>query len=466
MPFLNLKIQNNRLLASHHLLTRYVEKAYLTTDVASGSSTLTIDNINGFAINKVLLLGNFGEPTAEIIKTHASTAPTGTTVTLLSNTVNDHFLGTPVWLIDYDQVEFNRATTLAGSKTILATQTLNADRMESVYADLTNTTGYGFYRFKNSITTTYSSYSDGVNYTGNSVNSVENIVTSALSLTGNTLNDDFAKEDDLINDAWEAQKAIINAKDWVFELEKDTSITLVQGENEYSTASLTYLLKYPGNKQGIFSLKVGNRLLEYVDYRIMDDIHEDFISDYLSADATVGATSITLLNSHSFAESGTVYLRENENVTYTANTEATGVLSGISASAITTLVSSGATVWQDVSVGTPNRYTFDDDIIRLDFPPDSTSAGQPLKLTYLKALPQLTSFASNTLVPFYHIMQYFVAHRIELRKKAFDEAQKYLDLFTSHISLNAARYKLQVGETQKYYLLSNTAKNVSDDNTD
>lgn len=87
MPFLNLKIQNNRLLASHHLLTRYVEKAYLTTDVASGSSTLTIDNINGFAINKVLLLGNFGEPTAEIIKTHASTAPTGTTVTLLSKTV-------------------------------------------------------------------------------------------------------------------------------------------------------------------------------------------------------------------------------------------------------------------------------------------------------------------------------------------------------------------------------------------
>ena len=65
-------------------LTLQSIQTVLTADMASGSATLTVKNITGFAINQILVIGNFGNEGAEVIKTHASTAPTGSTITLRS----------------------------------------------------------------------------------------------------------------------------------------------------------------------------------------------------------------------------------------------------------------------------------------------------------------------------------------------------------------------------------------------
>src|SRR5579872_3970102 len=65
-------------------------KTFLIADSASGSSTITVRNITGFAVNQILLIGEPGLQGSEIIKTHSSTAPSGSTITLAANTALAH----------------------------------------------------------------------------------------------------------------------------------------------------------------------------------------------------------------------------------------------------------------------------------------------------------------------------------------------------------------------------------------
>ena len=462
---LNLRVKNNALAMGHNPLVTFKERTRLAADAAAGVTSFTVENIDGFTINQILLVGEFGDDTTEIVKTHAATAPTGSTVTLTGADRFDHYLDTALTVLDYDQVVFYRVATnvapVPGVASPLATVSIQPGKPETTYNDLTNSTGYAFACFKNSILGTYSAVSIGVPYTGNPFNSVEAIVMPAVTLCGESLDSDFCEEEDLIEDANEAQRAVESMRDWSFELAFDSSsVETVAGETSYDVTSLSPSMKYPDSKQGIITLTIGNRTLDYIDIQEMNDAQQWSNQGTLSADATVGATSITMTNSSSLQDSGSVLLRGNGYVAYTANDTSTGILSGISATAITVLVPSGATVWQNMEDGTPYRYCMYDGAILLDRPPDSTNAGIPFKIRYLSRLPALTSFASTTPIPFPEVMQYFVAQRIQLRKKNHDEAQKFLDLFTAHANLQSNRHKLQVGETFKYYVLNNTAKVV------
>ena len=154
--------------------------------MAASSGTLTVKNINKFAINKILLIGELGEENSEIIKTHASSAPSGSTITLASSTVYAHSAGTKVYIIQYDQVELSHTTTTTGSKTTLTTTlgtglaALEADDPQVVYQETEYTSGYYFARFKDSIAGTFSDYSDPLPYGGWASNQVGYLVDIAL----------------------------------------------------------------------------------------------------------------------------------------------------------------------------------------------------------------------------------------------------------------------------------------------
>ena len=155
-------------------------KTFLSSDTASSSGTLTVKNIQGFAINQILLIGEPGGQGSEIIKTHASTAPTGSTITLASNTVLPHSASTFVYVIPYDEVEISIAPTIAGAKVVLTTASLQADQFDTKYNDVTYTTGYYFARFENSITSAYSPYSDPAPWAGYGILSARAVIDSAL----------------------------------------------------------------------------------------------------------------------------------------------------------------------------------------------------------------------------------------------------------------------------------------------
>lgn len=141
-----------------------VKKTFLTASATSGTATLTVKDITGFGVGDYIIIGEIGNEGTESIRVHASTAPSGTTITLASNLAATHGIDTPIYRADYNQAEFSRATTLTGTKSVLSTSSIDPSEFYTYYEDTSNTTGYGFIRWKNSSDSTVSSYSGGVNY--------------------------------------------------------------------------------------------------------------------------------------------------------------------------------------------------------------------------------------------------------------------------------------------------------------
>lgn len=146
------------------------EKTFLTGGVSVDGTALTVIAVdsNAWADNDYIIVGEIGSPNAELLQI-ASAVSDGTSLVVdrlgSGGARFIHSIGEPVYRIDFNQVEFSRATTLDGAGTILSTSEIQPDDEYTRYEDTTNSTGYGYIRFKNSTTGAFSSYSDGVNYT-------------------------------------------------------------------------------------------------------------------------------------------------------------------------------------------------------------------------------------------------------------------------------------------------------------
>lgn len=448
---INLRIVNTTFLVSNLGLLDGKKTTRLIADSPAASGTLSVANISGFAINNVLLDGNFGDSSAELLKTHASTAPSGTTITLAANTVRDHYSDTAITVLDYDQIEYSRSTTLTGSKSVLATQNLNPDLIESFYKDATNTTGYGFVRFKNSITDTFSDYSTGVNYTGLGSTTVSDIVNKACTDALVEVGGQFSGEQTLLNDANDCQDAILD-EDWKFELVKnDSTLTAIQYENTYSLDDLTYELKYPGIVQGIKSVKLSGKRLDYIDNDEMDGLYSEIVRAEVATQASIGATSLVLTNSSELPDVGTVFVNGMD-IVYTANDTTTNTLSGIPSGDITAIIPVGAIVWYRIVPGLPTKYTITiENELVFNCPIDTMYNGYSITVEYLRKLSRFTDFASTTEIPFPDIMPLFISAKIEKRKRNFENYATFMAEFTNAVDKKTSQYKLPVMEDSTYY---------------
>jgi hypothetical protein len=128
--------------------TDELEQSFLSSPVASGVSTLTVKNNQGFAGSQRILVGEMGTETAEIIT--VSGVSGSDTISLSSSTSFGHGVDTPVYILQFDQVKFYRATSLSGSYSAVATVTIDVDNDEKkTYYD--DTTGLSSYYYKVSL---------------------------------------------------------------------------------------------------------------------------------------------------------------------------------------------------------------------------------------------------------------------------------------------------------------------------
>ena len=153
------------------------EKTYLTAAAASSTSatqdlTVAAVDSNAWADDDFVIVGEIGSSNAEIVRISAAVSD-GTSLTISRNPTGAdanglryaHALGEPIYRVDYNRVEFNQNTTNTSSGvTVLTTIEIQPDNEFTRYEDTANTTGYGFVRFNNQVTSAFSSYSDGVNY--------------------------------------------------------------------------------------------------------------------------------------------------------------------------------------------------------------------------------------------------------------------------------------------------------------
>lgn len=336
---------------------------YLASNTASGVTTLTVQNITGFAVNQILIIGGLGNQGSEIVKTHASSAPSGTTITLASATLKPHAIGTPVQLIQYDQAEFSHSSTIDGSKSVLATVSVWADNLTTNYIDNANTSGYYFGRFKDTIDTTYSDYSDPIPVNGYGIYTARSIIDSALGeinkQTSDTLSDAFAFQQ---LDMFQTD-VLKEMKRWSFMQQFDSVIGQFNvGEWEINMPDD---IEDPNTNQSVYNLRIGTQgNLTWIDKEKFNEFIFNTAYSTLAIDLNPSDTTMTLTDSSDFNHltdantdgSGTVTIG-NQSYDYSANDITTGILT------LTTTITSdnaqdaGVWVFQNANFGLPNYYT-------------------------------------------------------------------------------------------------------------
>jgi len=411
------------------------KRTFLSTDATATATSLTVDSIVGFAINQILLIGEFGNEQSEIIKTHASTAPIGSTITLASELTFAHPQGTAVTILDYDQIKIYWSATVTGAKTILATENIQADRAETVYTDTTKSTGYYFIMFYNSIDETYSSYSDPIPYGDFEGNTVAKAIQYALKR--NSLNDftEFIDHDFCIEEINNCLNYIRGKK------KKWTYLQSFDYELGNATRGV-YSLDLPDtvwNKshKAILAVRLSDRTeLTYLDKKDFDDKLLGVVQATVNAEASAGDTELTVVHSNDLSDEGTIMVNGNL-ITYEAKDDDTGTLSGIPASgtgAITETLAVGTYVWQDYEEGKPTYFTVYDG--KLFWWP-MTSASKPvwgIKVDFWTGAPEIDSDADTLDIYRYDMVKYWLtwAMRAQLKNdgmRTYDDAD-YMQFMT------------------------------------
>ena len=344
--------QTNKVIVENLTLLQNPIKTYLTTDLASGSASATVKNITGFAVNQVLILGELGNEGTELIYTHASTAPTGSTITFNQNTTFPHSSGTPIYVIDFDKVEISNAVTSTSTKVVLNTIFLQVDSQNTIYDDTIGSSGYYFARFYNTLTSIYTPYSDAIPTGGYPINSARQIIDNALGMinkqTSELLTDTFC-----FNEINNCQMEVLREyKRWSFMQVFDYSLGQIL-TGQWKVAVPANLDDQFTNKS-IYNFRIGTQTnLQYVDKQKWNEIVSGVAHTTLANAVNVSDATITLTDASDFDQNGgSIYAGANI-YQYTSITSNVATLTAVS----TTTNNAGDDAFQGASFGYPQYWT-------------------------------------------------------------------------------------------------------------
>ncbi|MDD5065230.1 MAG: hypothetical protein PHQ35_10800 [Phycisphaerae bacterium] len=391
-------IQDNTILGKNRTET------YLTAQATAGTGTLTVNSIVGFAINYILLIGELGEENCEIILTHSATAPTGTTITLASNLLFTHLPYTKIKIIPYNQIEFSHADTITGTKSVLTTIAVRPNALETIYNDTASLSGYFFTRFKETITNTFSDYSDPIPFEGLEQNTVGFAINYALKrnkLDGFT---DWVDYQFCIEETNAALNFIAGKmKGWT-KLFKENYIMGQTSRGVYKIALPTDIWESGGLKS-IAGVRVGTATdLDPKNISEFEADMEGVCHTQVRTAAAIGDITLAIDNSYDFPDTGSVNIYVSGTIytiTYTGVTRSAtaGVLTGVPASgdgSITVIIPVDTDVWYGEDEGEPEEFTVDDEKNLLIWPmADATYDNLNIYLDYYTGPTKVDSDADE-----------------------------------------------------------------------
>jgi hypothetical protein len=208
----------------------------LTQQANAGDTVLNVVNTKGFSTNQILLVGSLESENAEVVKTHATTSPTDTQITLASGLKFSHTTDEPVTILDFDKIEIYRASAKGGDYSLIDTIDIDYSEEKTIYRDTYGTsTSYYKIRYKNSIDSTYSDYSAEFPASGFPVNSLYAMVEKVLTLFSSQ-SERLLNREEIIDDINEGYRILVNK---IIDLgidyyvKKGDQIPLVANQEEY-----------------------------------------------------------------------------------------------------------------------------------------------------------------------------------------------------------------------------------------
>lgn len=431
-----------RPLIQHRNGTLYIDNSPLLTDgqfsylseVASvGDAQIFIQNYDIFADNQILLIEELGTETAEIVTVNGTPSAGGGAV-LDSVLARSHPVGSKVYIIPYNQIELSHATSSGGSKTTLTTTlgtglvTIQPDTKIQTYTESEFSSGYYYARYKNSLTATFSSYSDELGYGGWGRSTVGYLVERGLKDSGKHFSQDLTVYDcmEYINDGLQEIKG--KRKRWP-EHYKDNQIIgqTTRGTNVVSMPSDIYDTE---TNRSIVGLRIGSgNNLRYLDPTDFDAEMAEVRVTQVRTQAAAGATTLAVDNSYDFDDSGSLNIYVSgtkDSFTYTGVTRdtvsgATAAFTGIPASgddAIGQTTAVDTYVWQNEVEGIPYCYTVRNGQIEFWYLPDSSEDNQNVYMDYNTTVTAVDSQADTIDVHRYQMLYYYLVWRLRMHGKS------------------------------------------------
>lgn len=264
-------------------LTQDKEKTYLTAAIAVAATTITVQAVDttSWADNDYFIIGDIGSNTAEVLQVNGAVVA-GTSLTIDNNGSGgsrfSHAIGEPIQRIDFNQVEFSRSLTdTISGVSVLATNNLQVDDEFTRYNDNSNTSGYGFIRFKNSTSSVFSSYSDGVNYNQSEDSSSRDPRTlwqmrKKVRKIVDEEDDSKISDDDIDEAINDVIRDLAHKRLWSF----------FESERSFSSVADQFAYTIPATIQKIYSVRFDTQPLVPINKVQFDDLNWD--TDASSAD--------------------------------------------------------------------------------------------------------------------------------------------------------------------------------------
>lgn len=227
--------------ADNRILTAGMPYTYLTTNYASGVSSLVVSNTDNFAADDYILIQEIGQEQCELLKISTVTAATGTIVTTASSRFA-HAESSRLIKIPYNQVRFfwTAAETYSEGDPVSSWTDITPDSWFSQTEDATNTSGYGWFKFRNETTAVESGNSNPIPYANFGRNTVKSILDGFYSSINNNDLQHISMDDAMewLNEAHDEVKDALGMVNSSLDASDGTdTITLASGTTEYSLAS-------------------------------------------------------------------------------------------------------------------------------------------------------------------------------------------------------------------------------------
>lgn len=240
--------------ADNRVLTQNARYAFLTNNYSAGVSTINITNTTGFAEDDFILIGEMGHESAEIFRIGSINATSGDIVLQDSSGAGDvtlfgHAESTKVYQLSYNTIRFywtaalgtiaDETPTFAATTPLSGYQDIDPTSWYTTYSDTDHSTGFGWFIYRNSITTVASSNSNAIPYAGFSGNTVSAVFADFDSLMNVaelklvTVNDKFS----WLNEALAQMKNKLNLNNVEYTVSTPQTLTIVSGTAEYQLAS-------------------------------------------------------------------------------------------------------------------------------------------------------------------------------------------------------------------------------------
>ena len=406
-------------------LTKNKKFTFLSLDASSGATAIAVQSTIGFnslttSSGQIICIGEIGNEKSEILRSSQTTAPGGVSVTLRDAMQFDHPQDTKVYVIDYNRVEFNSATTATGTKSTLLAYPINiqADQKETIQYDTSLSSGFYFARFNNTIESQNSDWSDAIPFAGYADNTVLAIKRRALDSVDEEIGE-LITHDFLDKALWEGRREYHQAPGKrPFRRKFGTDIGNV------TTGMYRIVLpedvEKPHTAENVYGVRIGVEAnLTYYDKKEWDFDFSNKPHSTLTATYTVGARDLYLADARDFASSGAVSIN-GTGISYSEKSNTGGTLR---ISADGSWGSDGTTddVWQNISYGLPYKFTVfgtpgGSAYIYFNTPVDTAYVGQNIYSDYYRTLVDLDSDADTLDEPNYDMYVNYLSYRIKKKK--------------------------------------------------